>query len=302
MPNCEIDLVLKYLNRKKFRKTKKKLERFLSNHKSVIREKCNEKENLESIYKNYFSTKKKIRECMCNSTADFGPDYLHLGTSDSKENLKKDLIRRFRVNNATSVRIHEVKYAKHPGKNMNGCPVSQTIISRSSEEEEYLVLVKRRIGHYCKFQWSVIAIIAWSPFEKSLADEAYNISKKVLGPYGIPNKRFCEFNSKKSCKCQGKSEKNKGTSYSFGCSYSTFSNTCKFARSIYCDQFRVESFTPSYLKSGLQDCYQTITNQMTKLCARIVQRAVINMLKPTLQRGKTMFRDIFSQSYDLTTY
>ena len=40
--------------------------------------------------------------------------------------------------------------------------------------EQYMVIVKKRIGHQCQYTWVVVAIIQWEGLSRSLSDRAYN--------------------------------------------------------------------------------------------------------------------------------
>ena len=44
------------------------------------------------------------------------------------------------------------------------------------------------------------------------------------------HQRQCELNKTKTCACQGHDSKKEGASYSFGCSWNVYHDTCKFAK------------------------------------------------------------------------
>ena len=66
--------------------------------------------------------------------------------------------------------------------------------------------------------------VQYAGVEKELADEAYLTTKTHLPQSGNHLKRGCATNSQRDCNCQGQgqSEDTKGVSFSFGCSWSTY--------------------------------------------------------------------------------
>ena len=60
------------------------------------------------------------------------------------------------------------------------------IIRRTSLEEKFLVVAKRREGHFCTKLWIVIGIIAWEGLTRIHADRLYDKLKSVLPVSGIP--------------------------------------------------------------------------------------------------------------------
>ncbi len=99
---------------------------------------------------------------------------------------------------------------------------------RSKLSEKYLVIVKQRIGHFCNYAIIVVSIVAWEGVSQPMADNAYDVLRDNLGNHGRETKRRCGANAQKACLCQGKNDDG-GASYSFGCSWSYYLGTCKFA-------------------------------------------------------------------------
>jgi len=60
------------------------------------------------------------------------------------------------------------------------------IVRRSSLDEKFLVIAKKRFGHFCSKFLQVIAIISWEGVERQEADDLYEQLKHVLPEFGIP--------------------------------------------------------------------------------------------------------------------
>ena len=174
-------------------------------------------------------------DCMNSSqqalVPDTGPYYVHLGHAKSIPDLRSLFEQRTGVT-GDALRIEKIKYVPREGKTSQGCPVAKYIVRRRDEEEKYLVAAKHRLGHHCEYTWTVTLIIAWDGLNRKLADNAYDVFAHKLANYGLETRRQCDSNSDQSCACQGPDDKVAGASYTFGCSWSMYFNSCKFAKSM----------------------------------------------------------------------
>ena len=173
-------------------------------------------------------------DCMNSSqqalAPDTGPYYVHLGHARTLPELRTLFEGRCRVT-GNALRMEKIKYVPREGKTSLGCPVAKYIIRRSSLEEKYLVACKHRLGHKCEYTWTVTLIIAWDGLNRKIADNAYDIFSHKLSNFGLETRRQCDSNSNQTCACQGADDKSSGASYTFGCSWSMYFNSCKFAKS-----------------------------------------------------------------------
>ena len=128
-----------------------------------------------------------------------------LGTASSLPELRKIMEERCQVK-GKALRIEKAIYCRREGKSSLGCPIAKYVIRRRSDEEKFLVVAKRRIGHHCKNQWVVILTVAWDGIPKMEADHYYEFMSNITGKYGKSFARQCEANSKKTCVCQGVDE------------------------------------------------------------------------------------------------
>lgn len=65
---------------------------------------------------------------------------------------------------------------------------------------------------------------------RSLADASYAFLAPTLGEFGKDTLRQCGANAPNTCACQGLNQGYTGASFSFGCSWSLFVNSCKYAK------------------------------------------------------------------------
>jgi hypothetical protein len=117
---------------------------------------------------------------------------------------------------------------------MEGCidcplPPDEADVCRRGEEA-VLVLVQKNFGHTCDYAFTVASVIVWDGIAKDLADEAYFGTKNMLPQSEEYLQRGCAQNRSKTCSCQGQDTnlEKAGVSFSFGCSYSTYNQGCKF--------------------------------------------------------------------------
>ena len=173
-------------------------------------------------------------DCMNSSqqalVPDTGPYYVHLGHARTLPELRSLFEGRCGVK-GDALRMEKIKYVPREGKTAMGCPVAKYIVRRRNEEEKYLIACKHRLGHKCEYAWTVTLIIAWEGLNRKLADNAYDIFSNKLANFGLETRRQCDSNSNQTCACQGADDKSSGASYTFGCSWSMYFNSCKFAKS-----------------------------------------------------------------------
>ena len=116
---------------------------------------------------------------------------------------------------------------------MDGCsdcplPPNEDNICRRTSEEDVLIVAQRHAGHSCEYTLTVKSIVVWEGVAKQRADEAYHVTKTHLPESEAFLLRRCAQNAARDCQCQGRVEEvegeadNKGVSYSFGCSWNTY--------------------------------------------------------------------------------
>ena len=114
---------------------------------------------------------------------------------------------------------------------MDGCadcplPPAEESICRRTPEEDVLIVAQRHAGHSCDYTLTVKSIVVWEGVSKQRADEAYHVTKTHLPESEAFLLRRCAQNTARDCECQGRAdegrEDNKGVSYSFGCSWNTY--------------------------------------------------------------------------------
>ena len=93
------------------------------------------------------------------------------------------------------------------------------------------MVVKERYGHQCQWAWVAVSLVQWDGLPPSLADEAYTQIAEKTANYGSETERKCGTNGKKTCACQGSNGEYNGASYTYGCSWTMYTNCCKFCRS-----------------------------------------------------------------------
>ena len=148
----------------------------------------------------------------------------NLGSANSLEEIRQIIENLFQIQ-GEALRLVSVGYVK--GKSFQGCPESRWTIRRSSVQEKVLVLVDCSKDHDSTF--IVLAIVEWEGLASSIANDLYTFLPEAM-KFGHKSERKCRSNGKITCPCQG-DEINGGASYSFGCSWSHFTNGCKFNKS-----------------------------------------------------------------------
>jgi len=85
--------------------------------------------------------------------------------------------------------------------------------------------------HCCIKIWLVFAIMVRDGIELEKADHLYDKLKFIFEESRIATKHQCELNKTKTCTYQDHKAKKEGASYSFGCSWNVYSDSCKYAKS-----------------------------------------------------------------------
>ena len=174
-----------------------------------------------------------------------------------------------------ALRIEQAVYCHREGKSELGCPVAKEIIKRSSLEEKFLVVVKKREGHRCDQVFMVMGIICWEGIPRPLADQAYATIKEKTSKYGQCMERHCETNSAKTCACQGVDPSKEGMSFSFGCSWNCYHNLCKFAKST--GTTRKFQLKDRSQEKGLENQINQLADVCGPLLSRVAPQAFYNM-------------------------
>ncbi|KAI1293773.1 Methylcytosine dioxygenase TET2 [Halotydeus destructor] len=127
----------------------------------------------------------------------------------------------------SEIRVELLEHLAKEAKNGEGCPLAQHIVRRSSDRERLLALVKPN----GQGGLVIIAILLWEGLDPVYGDKLYNLIVDTCSKFGSPTERRCSMNETRTCACQGFEESSKGSSYSFGCTWSMFLRGCKFGKS-----------------------------------------------------------------------
>ena len=111
----------------------------------------------------------------------------------------------------------------------SGCPSFKQVIRRKGEK--ILVLV-RRTWHKCgKFlPLQVVAIVQNDAVKKDTTAEALTFFPSKVAGEGVPNERGCRKSRTTDCSCQGQGGPSGAATYTFGCSWNSYTLGCKFRR------------------------------------------------------------------------
>ena len=172
------------------------------------------------------------------------------------------------------LRIEAIKFSGREGKTEEECPIAKWILRRTNEEEKVMVVAKQRLGHRCDFTWTTVLIVQWEGLPRDMSDRAYKEIAEKTATYGIERKRRCGANRKKTCTCQGLNRDFTGASYTFGCSWSMYHNTCKFCRSSEPHKFRLKEDSA---EEGLEDICLEMTNTVGDIYRNLAPASHANM-------------------------
>ncbi|XP_041485364.1 methylcytosine dioxygenase TET3-like isoform X2 [Lytechinus variegatus] len=215
--------------------------------------------------------------CGClENDMDEAPYYTHLGTGPNLPAIR-ELVEKRSGFQGGQVRIEKVVYSGKEGKSSTGCPIAKWIIRRSSLDEKILVLVRHRPGHRCDTSYIIIAIVAWEGVDGYVADDTYEMLRTTLPNGAIPTVRRCGTNEDKTCACQGFSPDSCGASFTFGCSWSMYYNTCKFARSRTPRKFKLLESNPE-VEDVLSDRFQNLATDLGPLYKRLAPESFNNQI------------------------
>ena len=208
--------------------------------------------------------------CGCNLSisqeASYGLYYSQLGYGRTLKDIREMMEKRTGVSGPVALRIEQAVYCHREGKSQTGCPIAKEVIKRTSLDEKFLVVVKKRDGHQCEQVYMVMGIVVWDGIPRPLADRAYATIKDKVALYGHQMERHCEANSAKTCACQGADLAKEGMSYSFGCSWNCYYNTCKFAKS----GLRARKY---HLTSRDQEQYlEAQVNELANVCGPLLEQ------------------------------
>nr|CAD7265540.1 unnamed protein product [Timema shepardi] len=203
----------------------------------------------------------KRRMYFCTDSSEPGLYYTHLGAAASITDLRSDLETRTGVTK-NALRIEKIVYTGKEGSTVQGCPLAKWIIRRESYDEKILCVVKHRKGHTCSTAWIVVVIVAWEGVSSNQADDVYNTLVYKLNRYGLPNTRRCATNKPRTCACQGLDPNTCGASFTFGCSWSMYYNSCKYVRSKTVRKFRLSVISE---EEEIEDRLQDLATMLTPL-------------------------------------
>nr|CAD7197346.1 unnamed protein product [Timema douglasi] len=203
----------------------------------------------------------KRRMYFCTDSSEPGLYYTHLGAAASITDLRSDLETRTGVTK-NALRIEKIVYTGKEGSTVQGCPLAKWIIRRESYDEKLLCVVKHRKGHTCSTAWIVVVIVAWEGVSSNQADDVYNMLVHKLNRYGLPNTRRCATNKPRTCACQGLDPNTCGASFTFGCSWSMYYNSCKYVRSKTVRKFRLSVISE---EEEIEDRLQDLATMLTPL-------------------------------------
>nr|CAD7398591.1 unnamed protein product [Timema poppensis] len=203
----------------------------------------------------------KRRMYFCTDSSEPGLYYTHLGAAASITDLRSDLETRTGVTK-NALRIEKIVYTGKEGSTVQGCPLAKWIIRRENYDEKILCVVKHRKGHTCSTAWIVVVIVAWEGVSSNQADDVYNMLVYKLNRYGLPNTRRCATNKPRTCACQGLDPNTCGASFTFGCSWSMYYNSCKYVRSKTVRKFRLSVISE---EEEIEDRLQDLATMLTPL-------------------------------------
>ena len=137
-----------------------------------------------------------------------------------------------------------------------------------------MVVAKQRFGHRCDYTWTTVLIIQWDGLPRDMADRAYKEIAEKTAVYGIERKRACGANRTKTCACQGLNIDFSGASYTFGCSWTMYHNTCKFWGSFDVHKFKLKEDSA---EEGLEDICLEMTNTVGDIYRNLAPASHANM-------------------------
>ncbi|KAL5250071.1 hypothetical protein ACHWQZ_G015966 [Mnemiopsis leidyi] len=219
--------------------------------------------------------------CSCpNASNDGAPSYCHLGYGSSYENLRATLESRYDLR-GPALRLVEIQYTGKEAKSKEGCPVVQSVIQRTSLQEQVCVLYRHRSGHSCESALIVVVIVQWEGLPAETASDVYATLAATLPSDGVPTQRQCDKNQTKTCMCQG-SEETGGACFSFGCSWSMYFNGCKFANSRNPKKFKLDEKSKTYdaRKEEQVECImQALATDVGALYKTLAPKAYFNQVR-----------------------
>ena len=123
---------------------------------------------------------------------------------------------------------------------------------------------------------------------RDLADLAYEEIPGTVATYGEQTDRACQINRSGNCACQGINKKERGASYTFGCSYNFFNDLCKFCMSG--DQARTFNLKKDKKKKGPEE--EGLEDVCGKLSNSVA--SIFKMMAPSCYQNMTLFSDVAS--------
>ncbi|GAB1600754.1 methylcytosine dioxygenase tet3-A-like, partial [Argonauta hians] len=203
-----------------------------------------------------------------------GPFYTHLGAGSSLEEVKKIMEERTGFT-GEAVRVEKIIFTGKEGKSSQGCPIAKWILRRAGVEEKVLCIVRHRQGHFCETACLIVGVVAWEGIPNTLANEMYEYLVPTLTQFGVETDRRCGYNERKTCACQGVDSKQRGASFSFGCSWSMYFNGCKFARSKDAKKFRLKD---RVLDAVAENKFQSLATRLGPLYKAVAPEAYNNQV------------------------
>jgi len=216
---------------------------------------------------------------LCNCAAiglqvdDNGPFYTQLGFARTEEDLRHVFLNRLQVP-TSSLRMEKVRFTGKEGVTSEGCPIAKWVIRRTNNAEKYLVIAKERYGHQCQWTWIAVILVDWDGISGHLADTAYDQIAQKTANFAQETERMCGRNKKKTCACQGLNTGYNGASYTFGCSWTMYSNCCKFCKSTDVRKYRLSDASE---ENCLETICQNLTDAVTPSFAQLAPDCFNNM-------------------------
>jgi hypothetical protein len=219
-----------------------------------------------------------MEQCDCFTgdklEADVGPYYSQLGTATSLVQLQGMMEARFKVKGRGLRIVVATWCAERAKKKEQGCPSAKDVVRRIDNIEKFLIITKNRVGHICANKWIIITIVCWQGIALEVADPCYARLSVILGHFGIHIARGCQYAKKGKCCC------NVGSgSFSFGCSWSSYCDGCKWAQRGLHKDIQKFKLSERECESELEEIMNTLATMLSPMLSSVALDCFNNMVE-----------------------